>query len=54
MSFIPVMVNFSHYKYSHYSSLKCHMILQKSLLICWFAAEETFLIISNVKNGGDA
>ncbi len=29
------------------------MILQKSLLICWFAAQETFLIIINVKNGSE-
>jgi len=29
----------------HYSSLQCHMILQKS-----FTAQETFLIINNVVN----
>ncbi len=35
---IPVMakLNFQH----HYFSLKCHMII---ILICWFAAQETFL-----------
>ncbi len=31
----------------HYSSLQCHMILQKSF---WFAAQETFIIIINVQN----
>ncbi len=37
-------LNFQHHK----PSLQCHMILQEINLICWFAAQETFLIISNV------
>ncbi len=36
-------LNFQH----HYSSLQCHMILQKSF---WNAAEETLIIIINVEN----
>ncbi len=33
-----------------YSSVQSHMTLQKFILICWFAAQETFLIIINVEN----
>ncbi len=33
-----------------YSSLQCHMIPSEVILICWFAAKETFLIIINVDN----
>jgi len=41
MSFIPVIkADFQH----HYSSLQCHMILQKS------DDQETFMIIINVEN----
>ncbi len=38
------MLNFQY----HYSSLQCHMILQR--LFCWFAAQEIFLIITTVEN----
>ncbi len=35
----------------HYSSLRCHMILKKKkILICWFVAQETFLIPISVEN----
>ncbi len=34
----------------HYFIFQCHMIFQKSFVICWFAAQETFLIIINVEN----
>ncbi len=48
MSFIAVMANLNFQQpLFHY-----HMILQKSeiILICWFSAQETFLIIVNVEN----
>ncbi len=41
--FLWSKLNFQH----HYSSVQCHMILYKS---CWFAAQETFLIIINDEN----
>ncbi len=28
----------------------CHIILQEIILICWFAAQETFRIIINVES----
>ncbi len=39
-------LNFQH----HYSSLQCHMILQKILLICWLVAQETFLMFIPVED----
>jgi len=42
-------MNFQH----HYSCLQCHRsdtVSSEIILICWFSAQETFLIIINVEN----